>query len=141
MKLPFISRRQHEQQVRAVAAAAQRAVEQADMVAACCDSDFKAAQERLAEADAANRRLFGRNLELGRRLATLTEADPEYTAQLERRLSRALRACARHMNTARAEQRRADQLQHRLDDATGFNSTAVTDGIHWQRTRADRRAS
>lgn len=38
---------------------------------------------QLAEADATNRRLNGRVLELGRRNSELSESDPEYAAQLE----------------------------------------------------------
>jgi hypothetical protein len=33
----------------------------------------------------------------------------------------------------------ADQLQSRLDDALGLNSSAVLDGRHWQQTRHDKK--
>ncbi|GGW15848.1 hypothetical protein GCM10018980_51250 [Streptomyces capoamus] len=52
-----------------------------------------------------------------------------------RRLTRALRACARYRKALAAEQRRADQLQRRLDNAVGLNITAVAHGETWQERR------
>lgn len=92
---------------------------------------------QLAEADAANRRLAGRNLELGVRLSAYAESDQEYLAGLERRLERVLRACARYRATVFGEQRRADVLQRHLDDACGLNRSEVAEGGNWQQTRQD----
>lgn len=94
---------------------------------------------QLVAADAANRRLAGRNLELGRRLSALTESDPEYAAALEQRLARALTACARYMDALWVEVRHADRLQQRLDDACGLNDPAVIAGSGWQNTRHDKK--
>lgn len=85
---------------------------------------------QFADADAANRRLMGRNLELGRRLSALTEADPEYAATLERRVARLLKVIARA--GGRAERLRADHLQRRLDDAVGLASPRPLDSSVWQ---------
>ena len=81
-----------------------------------------------AEADATNRRLHGRILELGRRLTQLSEADPEYAASLERRLNIARLAGARLLTAWAQEKRRGDLLQERLDDACGLNHPAITEG-------------
>lgn len=93
---------------------------------------------QLAAADTANRRLHGRNLELGRRLAACGEADPEYAASLERRLGIARRAAARILTALHAETRRADHLQGRLDDLLGLNRPPVKAGADWQKRRDDK---
>jgi hypothetical protein len=93
---------------------------------------------QLAEADAANRRLHERNLELGRRVSQLAESDPEHAAALERRVARLVKVGARLLAAYVAEKRRADQLQARLDDALGLNTTAVIEGSRWQQRREDR---
>lgn len=49
-----------------------------------------------------------------------------------RRLTRALRACARYRTALAAEQRRADQLQRRLDDAVGLKPRRIEDSSRWQ---------
>lgn len=49
-----------------------------------------------------------------------------------RRLTRALRACARYRTALAAEQRRADQLQRRLDDAVGLMPRGIQDSSRWQ---------
>jgi hypothetical protein len=87
---------------------------------------------QLAEADAANRRLAGRNVELGVRLSAYAESDPEYLTALEKRLDRALKACARWMDIAWTEGRRADRLQTRLDDAVGLKPCRIEDSSRWQ---------
>lgn len=97
----------------------------------------RTAARQVAEADAANRRLAGRNLELGVRLSAYAESDPEYLAMLEQRLARALRACARYRTAAHSEQHRADVLQQRLDDACVLNRAEVAEGRNWQHTRQD----
>lgn len=58
-----------------------------------------------------------------------------------RRLTRALRACARYRTALTAETRRADQLQRRLDDALGLNTAQVDDGRRWQHTRHDKKGA
>jgi len=85
-----------------------------------------------AEASAANSRLHGRNVELGRRLNRLSEADPEYAAALECRVGRLLKAVARVGAIAVAERRRADHLQQRLDDAVGILKAGIRDSARWQ---------
>jgi hypothetical protein len=93
------------------------------------------ALHQLADADATNRRLLGRNLELGRRISSLTEADPEYAARLERRVSRLLAVAGRLFLAHRAEKQRADHLQARLDNVFGLNTSPVTKGATWQDRR------
>jgi chromosome segregation ATPase len=86
---------------------------------------------QLAEADATNRRLHGRNLELGRQVSALAESDLEYAAQLEQRVARLKRVGKRIVAAWAREQRRADQLQERLDDAVGLSTTIIDSG-RWQ---------
>lgn len=69
-----------------------------------------------AEADAANLRLEGRLLELGRRLARLAESDPEYAAALERRVARLRTVGKRALAAYARERQRADRLASHLDD-------------------------
>jgi hypothetical protein len=96
MPLPFVSRARYE------AVLADRTAAQTAM---------RTTAHQLAEADAANRRLHDRNLDLGRRNSKLTEADPEYTAALEQRVNR-LRTVGRRIAAAyAAEKQRADQLE------------------------------
>ncbi|MEU3507617.1 hypothetical protein ABZ733_06775 [Streptomyces longwoodensis] len=85
-----------------------------------------------AELDAANRRLADRNLELGRRLSQHAEADPKYAAHLEQRVERLKQVGARVLAAWHAEQRRADHLQERLDDAVGLKPGLVRDSACWQ---------
>ncbi|MFI1371299.1 hypothetical protein ACH4UY_04715 [Streptomyces longwoodensis] len=85
-----------------------------------------------AELDAANRRLADRNLELGRRLSQHTEADPQYAAQLEQRVERLKQVGVRILAAWHAEQRRADRLQQRLDDAVGLKPGLIRDSGSWQ---------
>lgn len=98
------------------------------------------ALHQLADAGAANRRLMGRNLELGKRLSALTESDPEYAARLERRVSRLLKAVIRVGAIAVAERRRADHLQQRLDDAVGIPKAGIRDSARWQPGYVDPKA-
>lgn len=93
---------------------------------------------QLAEADATNRRLEGRVLELGRRLTKLAEADPEYAVVLERRVTRLRRVGARILAAYTAEKKRADRLQAELDDALGLNHPDIADGRNWQSRRPDK---
>ncbi|KOG21767.1 hypothetical protein [Streptomyces viridochromogenes] len=94
---------------------------------------------QLNTADAANRRLHDRNLELGRRISALTESDPEYAARLERRVARLRLAGKRIFAAYGAQKKRADRLQQRLDDACGLNAPAVLAGSGWQSTRHDKK--
>ncbi|SEC02329.1 hypothetical protein SAMN04490357_0987 [Streptomyces misionensis] len=52
-----------------------------------------------------------------------------------RRLTRALRACARYRVALAVDRLLADRLQARLDDALGLNTTAVAAGEQWQSRR------
>lgn len=86
---------------------------------------------QFAEADAANVRLTGRN----RRLAELLAEQPRVPRT---RLNRALAAAARYLAAYHAEQRRADLLQARLDDAVGLYRPDVDAGAMWQARRMDK---
>ncbi|MET7458080.1 hypothetical protein ACWEPZ_37790 [Streptomyces sp. NPDC004288] len=92
-----------------------------------------------ASLDADNRRLTGRNLELGRRISLLTESDPEHAGRLDVRVTRLLKVAARILRAYEEEKARADRLQRRLDDSMGLNTSRVRDGRHWQHTRDDKR--
>lgn len=85
-----------------------------------------------ADLDAANRRLLGRNLELGRRLIALAESDPEYAAALERRVARLRKVGVRVLAAWSAEKARGDHLQARYDDAVGLGSGRIEDSRSWQ---------
>ncbi|MFB8772146.1 hypothetical protein [Streptomyces broussonetiae] len=91
----------------------------------------------LAEEKTANRRLHDRTVELGRRLTSLAESDPEYAAQLEHRVTRLRTVGARVLAAYHRERRRANGLQARLDDALGLNTSGVLAGRNWQATRED----
>lgn len=115
MRWPFVSHRRHE----AVCADRERIREERDQFR----DDRNAAQaaatisaRKYAEADAANRRLEGRLLELGRRLARLAESDPEYAAVLERRVARLRTVGKRILAAYFRERQRADRLVSHLDD-------------------------
>ncbi|TGZ14688.1 hypothetical protein DV517_61710 [Streptomyces sp. S816] len=56
-----------------------------------------------------------------------------------RRLTRAVRACARYRAALTVETRRADRLQARLDDALGLNAHAVVAGAMWRDRRTDKK--
>ena len=79
MKLPFVSRRQHESEIAKV------------------EDKRRRLARWLAEADATNRRLAGRNLELGVRLSDYAESDPDYLASLERRIACLQKGVARYL--------------------------------------------
>jgi chromosome segregation ATPase len=106
--------------------------ETAEKNAATAVFNRRQALRQLAEADATNRRLNGRVLELGRRLTELGESDPEYTAALEARLDRALTACARWMTASWGEARRNKRLQQRYYDAVGLSAGRIADSSSWQ---------
>ncbi|WP_075737487.1 hypothetical protein [Streptomyces acidiscabies] len=141
MQLPFISRRHHEQLVARLDADRERLRGERNQFRQDRDAarrETTAAARRFTTADAAVRRLAGRNLELGRRLATLAESDPEHLAQLDRRVRRLRTVGTRILAAYFRERRRADHLQGRLDDALGLNRQDVRDGSLWQYSRRDK---
>lgn len=92
------------------------------------------AREDAADFKSAAVRTAGRNTVLAKAEAA-HDADLDHMAD---RIDRVLRACARYRAAHAAERRRADRLQHRLDDALGLNHPAITDGRNWQHTRQDK---
>jgi signal transduction histidine kinase len=96
---------------------------------------------QLAEADATNRRVHDRNLELGRRLSALAEADPEYAAELERKvaeLQKRLDDAARELadgewrGRARRAEKRVAHLEKELDNACGMPPGGILNSAPWQ---------
>ena len=127
MKWPFVSRRRYD----AVYADRERLRGERNQFRDDRDAALAAARtaaRQLVEADAANRRLHGRNLELGRQVSALAESDMDYAAQLERRVARLKKVGKRIVAAWAREQKRADHLQQRLDNACGLNSPAVEAG-------------
>jgi hypothetical protein len=140
MKL-FVSARRHRAELAAARGEVARLRGERDVALGQRDTAvFNREQilRQLAEADATNRRVHERNLELGRRISQLTESDPEYAARLERRVARLLLVGARLLAARDAETRRADVLQGRLDDACGLNTAQIDDGRYWQHNRQDK---
>lgn len=131
----FVSRRRYDAELGLARLLLEEAREQRDN-ARDGRAEFKTAAQtaarQFADADATNRRLMGRNLELGRRLTSLTEADPEYAARLERRVARLLNVAARLHAGRHAAMVRADHLQQRYDDACGLPAGRITDSSRWQ---------
>jgi chromosome segregation ATPase len=109
-----------------------RRAETAEGHAATAKFNREQALRQNAELDAANRRLAGRNVELGERISKLTEADPQYAAQLERRIARLRRIVSQALADRGAEKKRADRLQARLDDAVGLTPRGIKDSRPWQ---------
>lgn len=131
MKFPFVRRSRHEDLYERY----QLALKQTAKAREKADTAHFKRQQVLAQnagLDADNRRLHARNLELGRRISKLTEADPEYTAQLERRVARLRRIVSRLLTEQQVEKKRADRLQQRLDDAVGLGAGRVKDSSPWQ---------
>ncbi len=132
---PFVSRRRHQAELDAVNADRERLRGERNQFAEDRDG-FKytaeTAARRFVEADAANRRLHNRNLELGRRLSALSESDPEYAAALEQRIASLTKASVRVLGAWHREQTRADRLQARLDDAVGLGAGRPLDSTPWQ---------
>lgn len=114
MKIPFVTRARMDRELAAVREAAREEAEQA------------AARHtrKLAEAAAANQRLAGRNRELSRRLDSAHDAELGELADISALEARAARA-GELAAALRASERRAEQLQRRLDDACGLNSAAI----------------
>jgi len=137
----LVTRRRHNAELAAARAEADRIRAERDATVSKLATAIYNREQVLrqnAEQDAVNRRLHGRNLELGRRLSAVREADPEYAASLERRLDRALTACARYLAAYHAERRRTDRLHARLDDACGLDHPAVDEGATSQARRMDK---
>lgn len=140
--LGFVTRRRYEADLAAARAETDRLRERAEKAEGIARTEVNARRTVVAQnagLDADNRRLADRNLELGRRVSTLAEADPEYTASLERRVARLLRVGKRIVAAYALEQHRADGLQKRLDDCLGLNTSQITDGRLWQHTRHDKK--
>jgi len=137
----FVTRRRHEAELADAKAEADRLRTDRDATVSKLATAVYNREQVLrqnAEKDAANRRLHGRNLELGRRLSQLREADPEYAAHLEQRVARLRQVGERILAAYAAEKKRADLLQDRLDDACGLNHVAVLEGGAWQARRKDK---
>lgn len=144
MRWPFITRRAHERELAAANADRTRLRGERDQfeqerdafrtAARTASRQFAEAREAAAAHLAAAVRTAGRN-------NRLTRSEAQHDANLDAmaaRIDRALRGCVRYRAAHAAERRRADQLQARLDDATGLNSAGVADGRHWQATRQDK---
>lgn len=137
----LVTRRRHEAELAAANAEATRLRTERDATVSKLATAVYNREQVLrqnAGLDAANRRLEGRNLELGRRLSQLREADPEYAAHLEQRVTRLRRVGVRILAAYAAEKKRADRLQARLDDACGLDHPAVAEGAAWQARRHDK---
>lgn len=120
MKLPLVSRRRHERELEHIKADRERIRGERDQFAEDRDAQravARTATRQFSEADAANRRLSARNLELGRRISALAEADPEYAASLERRVARLLKVGERLRAAYALEQHRTDKRQALDKDA------------------------
>jgi hypothetical protein len=131
----LVTRRHHEAELAAVRSynnALRERCELAEKNEAAERGARRTITRQHAEADAANRRLSGRVLELGRRLSLLAESDPEYAARLERRVARLLKVVVRVAVASHAERLRAEHLQKRLDDAVGLASARPLDSAAWQ---------
>ncbi|ELP67633.1 hypothetical protein STRTUCAR8_08628 [Streptomyces turgidiscabies Car8] len=143
---PFTTRRERQLQAELDAVKADRERIRGERTQFAKDRDtarFNREQilRQLAEADATNRRVHDRNLELGRRISELTESDPEYAAQLEsqvaelqQRLDDAAREAAdgEWRGRARRAEKRADHLQKELDNALGMPPGGVLSSASWQ---------
>jgi chromosome segregation ATPase len=129
----FVSRRKYERDMADMRDQREQLRAQRDMAARDRDAYQAAARtaaRQFAEADAANKRLYGRNRTLNERLEASRDAlgvDSEYVGQLEQRLARALRACTRYraeLVTAPtrlhtpliADLRRSEQARRSLDE-------------------------
>ncbi|MEU0808744.1 hypothetical protein [Streptomyces sp. NPDC005970] len=94
---------------------------------------------QFAEADAANRRLHGRNVRLTEQLERAHEAAQDGALdEMGRRLDRALRACARYRTEADGQARLIRSQQDLLDRLYGLNDPDVIAGEHWQHRRIDK---
>lgn len=134
MRWPFVSRSRYDD-ARAEADRQRRRADTAAQHEATAVFNRTQVLKQNADADATNRRLHARNLELGRRLSALTESDPEYAASLERRVERLKHVGFRVLAAYHAEKQRADRLQAQWDDLLGLNKPEVAAGETWQERR------
>lgn len=72
---------------------------------------------QLMEADAANRRLAGRNIELGRQISQLTEAGPDHLIALENRVARLHKVGARILAAYQTRDKEATALAAKADES------------------------
>ena len=113
-------------------------------------ADLEAAQQRaeeaefhrqravcaLAAADAANRRLHGRNKRLAERLADLEHPDAAQMTALTERLERALRGAGRHLEAYWQQRDVARQLEQQARQ-----TTALVKGLNERLGKTERRAA
>jgi len=131
----LITRRRYEEELAAAKAETGRQRERAQAaVNRATTAEFNRGQmlRQLADADAANQRLQGRNRALGQRLDQHTESAPADVAHLKSRVDRLRRIVSRLLEERRQEQHRADRLQRRLDDAVGLTPRQIVDSSIWQ---------
>ena len=131
----LITRRRYEEELAAAKAETGRQRERAQAaVNRATTAEFNRGQmlRQLADADAANQRLQGRNRVLDERLAQRAESAPKDAARLLRRVDRLRRIVSRRLEERRQEQHRADRLQRRLDDAVGLTPRQILDSSIWQ---------
>lgn len=114
MRLPFVSRSAYDA-LRAENTRLRHQAETAKQKATTAEFNRGQALRQHAELDAANRRLEGRLLELGKRMSQHAEADPEYAARLESRVARLRAVGARILAAYTTEKRRADRYASHLD--------------------------
>lgn len=94
---------------------------------------------QLAEAEAANIRLDGRNRRLTEQLERAHEAAQDGALdEMGNRLDRALRACVRYRSDADGQARLIRSQQALLDRLYGLNDPDVVAGEHWQHRRIDK---
>ncbi|MEU8473712.1 hypothetical protein [Streptomyces hygroscopicus] len=94
---------------------------------------------QLREADAANKRIHGRNVHLTEQLERAREAAQDGALdEMGRRLDRALRACARYRADTDGQARLIRNQQQLLDTFYGLDTPAIAEGQQWQQRRHDR---
>jgi len=131
----LITRRRYEEELAAAKSEIQRqrrAAKAAEARAVTAEFNRGQLLRQLGEADAANQRLTGRNRALGQRLDQHTESAPADVAHLKSRVDRLRQIVSRLLEERRQEQRRADRLQRRLDDAVGLTPRQIVDSSVWQ---------
>lgn len=124
MNWPYVSRTRHDAEITALR---QRVLD---------------TEARHDQAEADRRRLAGQYTHLHDTwsgTAIVNDCLTDANLTVARRLTRALRACARYRAALADATHRADQLQHRLDDALGLNTSQIDDGRLWQQTRPDKK--